>query len=158
MRTFWGIAFSDLIVILGIIITIGLAVIILWVELTIKRRWDTLFLTRREVRKFLRKIKKQTSRMPAIKPYDGNSYCFVSIITRVGNLAAGRIKTPHKRVSSEGKEQESLPASDTMVMYDFRKAVPLVKAKDETAENETAENETAMTCIIPYSAILAELT
>ena len=139
MRTFWTIPFSDLIVILGIIITIGLAVIILWAELTIKRRWDTLYLPNRKYLSFYRKLLKWPEDRINVFPY--GSRCSVNIIKRKGNLAAGRIASPPK-------EQESLP-HDTMVLFDYRHAVPVPEEK--------GPEEKGTVVIIPSSAILAKL-
>ena len=129
MRFSWAITFSDLIVILGIMITIGLAGIILWAELTIKRRWDTLYLTKREFRRFYNKLGRQWGSTIIIFPYD--SRCSVRTIVRKGSLAAGTI------------EKQSLPNKTRVIIFDYRHAVP-VSDKSEKV-------------IIPSSAILAEV-
>ena len=152
MRSLWDIAFSDLIVILGIIITIGLAVIILWAEITIKRRWDTLYLTDREYQRFydeiLERMQKEEIRIFSY----GNRY-YVSIIKREGNLAAGKIFTNKDNTGSstecglsERKKQELSP--EDMVLFDYRHAVPLPRKPEEDEEKRV---------IVPHSAILAKL-
>lgn len=137
MRIFETITFSDLIVILGIIITIGLAVAILWAELTIKRRWDTLHLKKRQFRKYLASVKGSIGNVPFIPCQE---HYLVKRIVLKGKLAAGII---HEIESTTGKY-----IWGKTVMFDYRNAVSMI-------QEENSESKKELLVIIPRSAILA---
>lgn len=127
---FWDMTFSDWIGIGGILITIVLAGIILWAEITIKRRWDTLRLTPDELKAFWADIKEQT----IFVPY--NHYQ-VSIISREGNLAKGEIKGRPPALDLEHglimwhKPKEGYLAPTTIIVFDFKNAINMGIVDDE---------------------------